>query len=738
MATKFDTLLGTLRDDYWQRKPTGIQYKGHIAIGNQADVDGIGPVNSLLQDIFGGGTVSYPLSIQEIYTGTPAVYNSGLAVKAVSDASTTPTGIFGIEATAATLSTNTKGSIILAGFFGGVRHSGTGTVTSSYGMPGLVSNASSGSITTGAAVYGVVNNTGTGSMTNAVSVHADAITNSGGGSITNAYGLYLANQTVGSANFNLYSTGLASRNYFGGYVETSSGGGFYLGTTGSINNRFLLNTPLASDSTAEQINTPSSTARKGLVLQMNSGQTANAFEVQTNSGVPITYISPTGVVTFGGSRTFTGLEYMVQSTGTYTIDYASAVYPIAFGYSATVIFNQNGYGFGSGFLFWNHPTIQNNSGSTRSAGPMGGFVSQPTYQANGGAFSPGYDVGLLHGPTINVINSGTLSMTSSMGSWVQGATIGAGATLTNYIGHLVDYSASVSGTLTNSAGFVSATLAGTNKTHLLLGTSTIPGGSWGIYQSSTETNLLSGDLTFVKEVARTIQITDTTTAATAGAALTILGAAGSNTTSGAGGAINVTGGAGRQGNSSGGAITLTGGAGVGLSTGGAVNIVGGSGLTGGSVIINAGNGVADGNIRIASTDGLVGLGHANAPSAHLDIRSRVASTDALSVDNVAVSANIAIFKDNGTAVWTIADGGTLTAADGINIAVGTSTGSKIGTSTSQKIGLWNTTPIAQPTTSVASATLSSGGGTTITDTDTFDGYTIKQVVKALRNLGVLA
>lgn len=44
----------------------------------------------------------------------------------------------------------------------------------------------------------------------------------------------------------------------------------------------------------------------------------------------------------------------------------------------------------------------------------------------------------------------------------------------------------------------------------------------------------------------------------------------------------------------------------------------------------------------------------------------------------------------------------------------------------------------QETTGVAAATLVGGGGTTITDTDTFDGYTLKQIVKALRNHGLLA
>lgn len=73
-----------------------------------------------------------------------------------------------------------------------------------------------------------------------------------------------------------------------------------------------------------------------------------------------------------------------------------------------------------------------------------------------------------------------------------------------------------------------------------------------------------------------------------------------------------------------------------------------------------------------------------------------------------------------------------------NIATDTTTGTKIGTATTQKLGFWNATPIVQVTTGVAAATRVGGGGTTLTDTDTFDGYTVAKVVKALRNLGLLA
>jgi hypothetical protein len=85
-----------------------------------------------------------------------------------------------------------------------------------------------------------------------------------------------------------------------------------------------------------------------------------------------------------------------------------------------------------------------------------------------------------------------------------------------------------------------------------------------------------------------------------------------------------------------------------------------------------------------------------------------------------------------------ANGG-ITLGDGQNIAFNTTTGTKIGAATTQKLSFWNATPIVQPTTAVASATVAhTGGGTNIKTDDTFDGYTLAQVVKALRNAGLLA
>ena len=93
----------------------------------------------------------------------------------------------------------------------------------------------------------------------------------------------------------------------------------------------------------------------------------------------------------------------------------------------------------------------------------------------------------------------------------------------------------------------------------------------------------------------------------------------------------------------------------------------------------------------------------------------------------------------GTSQFSVAKGGSVTVADAANFVVGTSTGTKIGTATSQKIGFWNAAPIVQPTTGVAAATVAATGvGDVVAASTTFDGYTIGQIVKALRNAGLLA
>lgn len=58
--------------------------------------------------------------------------------------------------------------------------------------------------------------------------------------------------------------------------------------------------------------------------------------------------------------------------------------------------------------------------------------------------------------------------------------------------------------------------------------------------------------------------------------------------------------------------------------------------------------------------------------------------------------------------------------------------------TGTNAGFFSASAIPQPTTAFAAASFTVNAGTAVNDASTFDGYTLKQVVKALRGLGFLA
>jgi len=117
----------------------------------------------------------------------------------------------------------------------------------------------------------------------------------------------------------------------------------------------------------------------------------------------------------------------------------------------------------------------------------------------------------------------------------------------------------------------------------------------------------------------------------------------------------------------------------------------------------------------------------------------ITESASLICDNGAEAVSIFIARDNGTKVWSIADGGNTTWGDAINMAFGTTTGTKIGTATGQKLAFWNKTPIVQPTTSLSvSLTFTANTGTAVNDASTFGGYTLKQIAQALIDIGILA
>ena len=79
-----------------------------------------------------------------------------------------------------------------------------------------------------------------------------------------------------------------------------------------------------------------------------------------------------------------------------------------------------------------------------------------------------------------------------------------------------------------------------------------------------------------------------------------------------------------------------------------------------------------------------------------------------------------------------------------DLIIGTSTGTKIGTATSQKIGFFNATPVAQQSGTGETTGFTAGSGSAVKDDSTFTGnvgstaYRVSDIVKALKNLGILA
>ena len=100
----------------------------------------------------------------------------------------------------------------------------------------------------------------------------------------------------------------------------------------------------------------------------------------------------------------------------------------------------------------------------------------------------------------------------------------------------------------------------------------------------------------------------------------------------------------------------------------------------------------------------------------------------------AVSNNVAISDGQGNKVLWFNSVNALVS----DLKIDTTTGIKIGTATTNKLAFWNATPIVQPTTATTPATVVSGAGGNVKHDDTFDGYTVEKVVRALRNIGILA
>lgn len=138
----------------------------------------------------------------------------------------------------------------------------------------------------------------------------------------------------------------------------------------------------------------------------------------------------------------------------------------------------------------------------------------------------------------------------------------------------------------------------------------------------------------------------------------------------------------------------------------AANAITGSNLAGGNLTLRPGAGMGTGTV-----------------SALIVQTPTIAASGA----NTQAQAERARFDSSG-----------LTLAEGSDLLTGTTTGSKIFKLSTHKGAFWGATPVVQPTTGISASTFVANTSLTANDSATWDGYTVGQVVKALRTAGLLA
>ncbi len=201
-------------------------------------------------------------------------------------------------------------------------------------------------------------------------------------------------------------------------------------------------------------------------------------------------------ITFTSAATWTSLApSRVSISGTHTYNFANALISPLVNFGGTHIIDQSSSVLGSGTVISAAGTVTNASGETTTFDFLPSFNSGMNFQANGGAVTQTRNFDFNSNPSYTRINSGALTCTELNHFYAAGIS-SAGTTVTSRHGFRAVNFANL-GTLTSQAGITidSLTAASTGNTHILFGTSTIPAGTFGIYQGNTAANSLNADLT---------------------------------------------------------------------------------------------------------------------------------------------------------------------------------------------------------------------------------------------------
>ena len=186
--------------------------------------------------------------------------------------------------------------------------------------------------------------------------------------------------------------------------------------------------------------------------------------------------------------------------------------------------------------------------------------------------------------------------------------------------------------------------------------------------------------------------------------------------------------------------------------------------SGGTILFTAGAGVTSATLSTTSLTLAAGVGMTagnaitiqrllDSSVTNLSINSGTANTNAFQINTDQPNTKVYLDARNGYSLsLQISDveklllsSTTLTFVDAYNMAFNTTTGTKLGTATNQKIGMYNATPVIQyATTGTLTGFTANTSVNAVFNESTFTGntgasaYTISDIVRALKLLGIMA
>jgi hypothetical protein len=125
----------------------------------------------------------------------------------------------------------------------------------------------------------------------------------------------------------------------------------------------------------------------------------------------------------------------------------------------------------------------------------------------------------------------------------------------------------------------------------------------------------------------------------------------------------------------------------------------------------------------------------NVRTQKLNVSGTSQLNDVIIADGLEVDGGVTV---NTGGVTVSADGLTVTGNTVLNNNLTVNGNTRLGNAGSDTVGFYTTAGTAQQTTGVASATVVNGAASDPITSTTFDGYTVAQVVRAVRNVGLLA